>query len=409
MNPQPSLQAEHPVVLRGRQRAADMSSTAVTLGGIVRFLRQHWTYGAHRFQPQSPQEWLESVKRRRQHPDASRARDDHRFRRGYLARLRREEKNLLVQERTAIGVWEYARSMETRQSRLKAIASLRKLVAGRAAPAKTMPPPKGLLITVGLADIPPHCRSRCVDAQYAAGFQYQLSQTDGWTEWKNRVPRRYHRGTYELTVVSFAVILDDHCCEFAWQVEDRCPNDPPFITTLTLSDGYKWQGDHLGLSVVRLSDGADYHPTASELRARGAVAKILEALDANAKRRAKAKAQMAAEKAETEGVWVCLADSLSAGNCKAGTLTFARKHALDPSRHYRACELLDCGEHDTGRVRLAISAARIRHRRELQQGYSMLRDHGFDLKGGVEEQHQESPPVCSPDSRQQNRVMEAQA
>jgi hypothetical protein len=86
-------------------------------------------------------------------------------------------------------------------------------------------------------------------------------------------------------------------------------------------------------------------------------------------------AENAAEIAQNEGVFVCLADSIRAGNCKIGTLNFAERHRLDTSRHYTAIELLAQANGDAGRVRLAITAARFRHNQEMDRGYCDLSEH----------------------------------
>ena len=115
--------------------------------------------------------------------------------------------------------------------------------------------------------------------------------------------------------------------------------------------------------------------TAPILLRKDAVAHITSQLQANAERRNLMKAQMAAEKAQMEGVWVCLADALRAGNCKAGCLAFAERHQISASKHYPAPALLDMANGEAGRVRLAITAASIRHRKEMEQGFALLEEH----------------------------------
>ena len=130
--------------------------------------------------------------------------------------------------------------------------------------------------------------------------------------------------------------------------------------------------DANGLRLVIGPD--DYHPSEYELRkwdVAGWVAKI----QANAATRKRLAAEREAESADIAGVWVCLADSLRAGNCRAGTEQFAIRHGLDLRRHYRASQILAQANGDEGRVRLAIKAACIRTHIECERGYSLLSEH----------------------------------
>lgn len=96
-------------------------------------------------------------------------------------------------------------------------------------------------------------------------------------------------------------------------------------------------------------------------------------------RRAQAREQTAlmavVERGDAAGVAVCLADSLRAGNCRAGSLSFAGRHGLDPSRHYSAGELLAQSNGDARFVRAAVLAALRRERREQAAGFCVLADH----------------------------------
>ena len=86
-------------------------------------------------------------------------------------------------------------------------------------------------------------------------------------------------------------------------------------------------------------------------------------------------AERAVEAAAVAGVYVCLADSIRAGNCRQGTLNFGQRHGLDPARHYSAPDLLAMANGDASRVRVAVTAARLRHEREMTAGVCELADH----------------------------------
>lgn len=147
--------------------------------------------------------------------------------------------------------------------------------------------------------------------------------------------------------------------------------------------GYRWDIDENGLLLRAKSDRrADYHPTATELL--GPVAAIVATLKENfATRKAAARAARAKEaqrlaairRAEAEGATVCLRDSVRAGNCLAGSLTWAQRHGLDPSRHYRPSEVLSLANGDASRVALVVMLALKRHREEMERGFAVLADH----------------------------------
>jgi hypothetical protein len=145
--------------------------------------------------------------------------------------------------------------------------------------------------------------------------------------------------------------------------------------TLILPAGYLWAVDGNGVHILELFSGADYHPTATELAAKDAPAKLVASLVDNRAQRLLMKAQAAAQKAELEGVYACVADSIRAGNCRAGSEAFASRHGLSTSQHYGAKELLAIANGDVRRVRLVITAATLRHRREMAQGFADLAEH----------------------------------
>lgn len=144
--------------------------------------------------------------------------------------------------------------------------------------------------------------------------------------------------------------------------------------------GYRWDIDQDGL--VLLGVAGDYHPTGSELVAAAGdkCAAIIAALKsgATARREAKSKGrqQIAAIKlAEREGATVCLRDSVRAGNCLAGSQSWASRHGFSASQHYRPSEVLAKANGDAGRVAIVVTVALRRHRAEMDRGYAILADH----------------------------------
>jgi hypothetical protein len=119
--------------------------------------------------------------------------------------------------------------------------------------------------------------------------------------------------------------------------------------------------------------GEEYHVGASRRPAQ-------EALAAFAKRsvnREETALAVLVERGEADDVYICAADSIRAGNCKAGTESYASRHALDVHRHYRAGELRKQANGDARFVRAAILAGLRRTRRENQQGFALLEEHSI--------------------------------
>lgn len=155
--------------------------------------------------------------------------------------------------------------------------------------------------------------------------------------------------------------------------------------------GYHWDEDANGARLVSNSHPSDdYHPTADDLLAK-TPRQLVAALKANAKARKeqerqarladratkREKQQQAAllRKAEREGATVCVADSLRAGNCLAGTLTWASRHGLDTRRHYAPSQLLAVANGDASRVSLVVAVALRRHRTEMDRGFAIVAEH----------------------------------
>ena len=127
--------------------------------------------------------------------------------------------------------------------------------------------------------------------------------------------------------------------------------------------GWCWNTDENGLRLVsRSSPKDDFHPDSEDLR-KGIKHLLHRAVVLRAQRRAEA-AKARREKLfllrHSEGVKVGLQDSLTAGNCQAGSLEFARRHGLDPNAYYAPAKLLQL-EPNNERVKLVIAVAARRH------------------------------------------------
>lgn len=302
-------------------------------------------------------------------PEAKRARTDKVFRRKYLARLRRAEKRLVRCGADLDSAIEYAKNADEARAEWVEIQRLRFIVTGAAR--KPFPANhNGSLI-------PP-----CADTARQAGAKLVMRgrdasvrpcreashhvHVDGATEWRNGRPRNYTRATNDNYVRSLAVIVSDSVVDYVLH-ESRY--------SVTLPDGQHWALDEMR-RLVAVSGACsldDFHPTAADMVAGGE--HIAQELNDNRERRHQMSAEAAAEAADLASIYVCLADSLRAGNCPQGTRDFADRHELDHARHYTASGLLTITNGEAGRVRLAIKAATIRHNREMEAGRCVLADH----------------------------------
>jgi len=162
------------------------------------------------------------------------------------------------------------------------------------------------------------------------------------------------------------------------------------ITVLEPPAGYKWAKDKNGIHIISTDGRKDYHPYSDDLRTYSKAAIRSRAINnyttrkagvAEAKKAAKATAEQKKKesaiirKAEIEGARICLADSLRAGNCKAGTENFAKRHNLNPAKHYRPTELLKIANGDANRVAIAVAVGLKRHRTEMSQGFCEIVNH----------------------------------
>ena len=313
---------------------------------------------------------------RKSNPEAKRARDDAAFRRNWLRRINRE---IDVLVNSPVGTLDQiTAAADSRTDRLAAEEKLiaqKSIALGKKINTSNIPDDAdlpGVLIDGFSVDF---ARKHKVTGINMIGKDSIILATKktsygrhaaGETTWKNGKPVSYTRATHENYVRSFAIIRAD----------DSRTVDYVFHATqvaIALPDGYFWGIDSNGLRAICGAD--DYHVSAPDLLAKNAVEKIVNIIAANAETRRRRATELLAEKAEIEGIFCCVADSLRAGNCLAGTRGFAERHQLDICRHYHAPELLRVANGETGRVRLVIQAARNQARIDAERGFSLLSEH----------------------------------
>jgi hypothetical protein len=94
--------------------------------------------------------------------------------------------------------------------------------------------------------------------------------------------------------------------------------------------GYKLDQDKLGLRIVRVSDGRDYHPDYYQrLKPITTWVTSMESLDQLRDKQALEQALETLAIREARNTRVTLQDSRRAGNCAAGSLTFAKRLGYD--------------------------------------------------------------------------------
>lgn len=369
------ITVKHPTFLRCLAIASAAGSTAKTVRGIARWFRDNPAHKRDLFRlprPQSAIQWKHAEKLRKSDPDAKRAIHDKEFRRRYLAGLKRREARAVACDGSLDGVMKYylPDTRARRRAELAECARLRDIVTGKKS--EPIPSPKfGVTLQVDATTARRHKAQLCLRGKDASILPTKspshVVHSDGETEWKGGKPKKYTRATNDNYVRSLAVIRDRQTLDYVCH-ETRY--------TVTLPEGVFWNIDANGLrAVLSNSDRDDFHPSAADVVRLDAAAHIVATIGRNRETRLHYAALEAAEAAQVDGVFVCLADSLRAGNCKAGTLHFAQRHNLDPSRHYAAPVLLEQANGDAGRVRLAITAARIRHERETANGFCDLAEH----------------------------------
>ena len=206
---------------------------------------------------------------------------------------------------------------------------------------------------------------RVVWTDVGAGLTTRIFTTGSNSNWRKRSTFERH-----LIIESWARVQRDR---IEYHLHGR-------VATIPAPRGYRWDSDANGLMLV--GRAGDYHPTADDLqtaaadKCRAIVASLKENAAVRKQEAKKAKQQLKmVKRAEREGAAVCLADSLRAGNCRAGSLNWAQRHDLDPSRHYRPTQVLALANGDAARVAIVAAAAIRRHQQEMARGFCELAEH----------------------------------
>lgn len=247
--------------------------------------------------------------------EALRARDDAKFRRRWVAGLKRQYEALAnVPTATLKQVSDAASSFSERKKKVKAIMMRCAIARIKWMPSELVPIKVGVLVAVSedwarKAKAPLNMRGK--DASIYPTRRYSHGEhSEGVTEWRNGKAVSYTRATHNNYVRSFALI-NGPVCEYAlheWEFRFTCP------------DGYSWRVDSLGLCLVA-GDGVEYHPELHELRSKDPVSHMVASIAASRRQRQeRLAANLKDLPAGAESCRVTLEDSRRAGNCVEGTL-----------------------------------------------------------------------------------------
>lgn len=373
---------DNPVFERARLFVMQKNlSKAVTPRGITNCLRANpktrRQHNNERTGIVSKKDYLEAESLRKSNPEAKRAKKDRKFRKAYFKRLNREiDKLINVPMNTLKEITEASTSFTSRKAQLARRYGLIEFVTGKPhrQNKKELKPLSGF--KVGFTT--EFARKHGCDFISMRGLASTIAATKGKsrlvhedpeTEWRNGRVVSYTRARNDNYVRSFGIITSPQVLQYAFHETE---------VELTLPEGYEWKQDHNGLFACRGQD--HYHPDVTQLLMKDASAHIVYHIGLNAERREIYRLQEKAEAADMEGVFVCLADARRAGNCEAGCRSFIERNHLSSCKHYKATELLEIAGGDRNAVRLAITAASIRTKRENEIGMAVLTDHFPDLK-----------------------------
>ena len=366
----PTLERLLPVLERQGSKAKTVRGMCRAIMAEPKFLKKFLNV---KNQPMTASDWLLSEKKRKADPEAKRARDDKKFRKGYLAKLRRREHSAISYDGSTVeGIGQRADSEATRIAELTECARLRSIISGEKVARTSLPViEEAIVIRISESEAKKVKSPLCMrgrDARIIPSLKASVTvHTDGETTWKGSRPIKYTRAQNDNYVRSFCIVKTQQEIDCIFHKTRRL---------VTLPGGFHWSKDNDGLKAVKTDSPADdYHPSVTDLLLENAGEVMSKAILANRDRRVKLKAMEIVERAKVSGVFICFKDSVRAGNCEAGTRAFAERHGLSVTRHYSASEVLDMANGQADRVRLAVTAARIRHERELKAGVCMIEDH----------------------------------
>lgn len=159
----------------------------------------------------------------------------------------------------------------------------------------------------------------------------------------------------------------------------------PHQREVKLPRGWVFSIDDNGLLVrrskpIRGLGLCDYHPTAADMLRMSPKELVATARENARVRTAEDRRQLKGltdqmRRAEREGATVCLADSLRAGNCYAGTVVWAARVGLVRNKHYKPSQVIKLAGKEIRRVMLVVRQAIRRHNIEMERGYANLADH----------------------------------
>ena len=372
-----------------------MGSTCKTKSGAVAWLKKH-PLKSRRL----PLDMVGNHKRSFYQPknitdrNVRRCKADKKFKATYLRKLRREVSKLikpLHNDASMLEISNYEENREILTSSLNELASEISSITNNPNYCPIIPKTNGIVIPISETDnIYLHeiirksgflLDLKCKDAKIIPTKRFsRLVSSPGITSWKRGKPVDYVRAVRENYVRLFAVIRSDSTLECALHSTTK---------TITLPDDYGWKIDKFGLKVVLNSNPSDdYHVSAEDLfgivsssdlfyNASDPIDTIIYKLHSNIKIRLKLKSDIANIVGESSGVHISMKDSLSAGNCKIGTLQFIKDHMLNKNAHHPIDTILKCNYSisDWARLKLAIKHACIRHSQEMKRGFSLISDH----------------------------------
>jgi len=218
-------------------------------------------------------------------------------------------------------------------------------------------------------------------------FGQSRIQTNNMGRYSSRC--RYTHYTYTRLVQSWGYVVSSKNLyvriDHNWGLISRLLSAPR---------GYRFSCDENGIKISSKSNPKiEYHPTAFDFILAISSSYGFKDIIQNAKylysvrkenekrkrleKRKESEIAQSIKTAEKQGCFVSIMDSIIAGNCQAGTESWAARCGLDKSQHYRPSVLLQHGQ-KTGNeklVRIAVLHAVRRHQREINQGYSSIAQH----------------------------------
>lgn len=142
--------------------------------------------------------------------------------------------------------------------------------------------------------------------------------------------------------------------------------------------GWSWGIDSNGVKLYKNSNpDIDYHVDQTDVLDLPATAK--KAIENFKTRKLMEKTNKIAKKLPIKDVMVCAVDSIRAGNCRVGTENFAKAHNIKLDRHIPATVLEKIDTTSKDRVQKAINFAKIRQAKEIAQGFSVLKNHYYQV------------------------------